>query len=156
MTDPFRPVDQEARNLARRLIDEAGFAALAFTDPNNGHPSISRIACATDVDGTPVSLMSDLSAHSVALAQQPDCALLVGEPAERGDPLTHPRLTLHCTARFIPQAEDAELRAHYLHQRPKAKLYAGFTDFRFVAFRVQSGLLNGGFGKAFKLTPKDL
>ncbi|WP_299044185.1 pyridoxamine 5'-phosphate oxidase family protein [uncultured Tateyamaria sp.] len=156
MTDPFRTPDDDARATARQLVDDATFAALAVTDPQTGHPSVTRIALATDTDGTPVSLISDLSTHTAALVNQPACALLVGEPADKGDPLTHPRLTLHCTARFIPHAQDAQLRAHYLAARPKATLYAGFTDFRFVRFTVDTGLLNGGFGKAFKLGPGDL
>ena len=53
-------------------------------------------------------------------------------------------------------AEHPPLRAHYLSQRPKATLYIDFGDFRFVRFHVKDALLNGGFGKAFRLTPQDL
>ncbi len=154
--DPFRPVDAEARALARDLIDHATFAALAVIE--QGHPSVSRIAFATDPDGAPLSLISDLSSHTTALEAQADCALLVGEPSDRGDPLTHPRLTLHATACFIPRDSAAHpaLRAHYLAQRPKAKLYIDFADFRLVRFDVRLALLNGGFGRAYKLTAEDL
>ena len=155
MTDKVRAADDAARDTARRLIDTATFAAIAVLDPDTRHPSVTRIALATDADRTPVSLISDLSMHTSALRAHPECALLVGEPTDKGDPLTHPRLTLHCCAQFIPQDVDAALRAHYLQQRPKAKLYAGFADFHFVRFTVTSGLLNAGFGKAFKLNPAD-
>lgn len=156
MTEQVRAPDDTARATARQLIDAATFAALAVTDPDTGHPSVTRIALASDADGTPVSLISDLSTHTAALMQHQACALLVGEPADKGDPLTHPRLTLHCTAVFVPHAEDALLRTRYLDLRPKAKLYAGFTDFRFVRFTVNTGFLNAGFGKAFKFGPNDL
>ncbi len=154
--DPFRPVDAAARTLARQLIDNATFAALAVLE--GGQPTVTRIALATTPEGAPLSLISDLSSHTRALDQNPACALLVGEPEDRGDPLTHPRLTLQATAQFIRHggAEHPALRTHYLTQRPKAKLYIDFGDFRLVQFDVHTALLNGGFGKAFKLSPHDL
>ena len=46
--------------------------------------------------------------------------------------------------------------AHWLRDHPKAKLYIGFGDFHFALFSVTGAFLNGGFGKAFFLTPVDL
>lgn len=153
---PFRPVDDDARLLARDLLETATFAALGVLE--NGQPSVTRIAFATTPDGAPLSLISELSSHTQALETDPTCSLLVGEPEDKGDPLTHPRLTLQATARFIARdsAEQAPMRAHYLGQRPKAKLYIDFGDFRLVRFKVETALLNGGFGKAYKLAPSDL
>ncbi len=155
---PIRPADEAARALARRLIDTARFGALAVTDPETGAPTVSRIAIATDTAGRPVTLISDLSAHTDALGRNPRCALLLGEPGPKGDPLTHPRITLDCRARFLSRgsAEETALRARYLAARPKAKLYAGFGDFSFVLFEPASARLNGGFGKAYRLTAADL
>ncbi|MEO0938324.1 MAG: pyridoxamine 5'-phosphate oxidase family protein [Pseudomonadota bacterium] len=150
MTDPFQTVTPEARAQARGLLDAATFAALAVTQ--DGCPSVTRIGLATTADGAPLSLVSQLSPHTVAMEAHPACALLVGEPGPKGDPLTHPRLTLHCTARLVERdtPEHGPLRERYLSLRPKAALYADFGDFRFVVFEVQNALLNGGFGKAFK------
>ena len=150
MTDPFQSVTPEARAQARSLLDAATFAALAVTQ--NGAPSVTRIGLATTEGGNPLSLISQLAPHTAALEAHPRCALLVGEPGPKGDPLTHPRLTLHCTARLIPRdaPEHPDLRARYLTVRPKAGLYADFADFRFVLFDVHNALLNGGFGKAFR------
>ena len=61
-------------------------------------------ALATDETGTPLTLISDLSDHTRALKADPRCSILVGEPGPRGDPLTHPRMTLLCTARFTDRA----------------------------------------------------
>lgn len=156
--DPFRPVDDDARALARALIDAATFGALGVIQPGTALPSVTRIALATAPDGGPLSLVSTLSSHTEALMQNPACALLVGEPEDKGDPLTHPRLTLHATAHFLSRdhPDHAALRATYLDQRPKAKLYVDFGDFRFVTFDICDALLNGGFGKAYKLGPADL
>lgn len=154
--DPFNPVDDDARALARQLMDKATFAAIAVLE--NGQPSVSRIAFATTPEGAPLSLISELSSHTKALDQTPACSLLVGEPGDKGDPLTHPRLTLQATARFVRHgdADHPALRAHYLTLRPKARLYIDFADFRLVRFDIETALLNGGFGRAFKLAPSDL
>jgi putative heme iron utilization protein len=154
--DPFHPVDDDARALARRLVDAAAHAALAVLQ--DGQPAVTRIAFATTPEGAPLTLISDLSTHTAALRIHPVCSLLVGEPGDKGDPLTHPRLTLQAMAEFIPQGGDSHmrLRAHYLHQRPKAQLYIDFTDFHLVRFEVTEALLNGGFGKAYKLAAQDL
>jgi putative heme iron utilization protein len=155
---PFRPVDDAARALARGLIETAPFAALAVIRPDTGTPSVTRIALATDHDGAPLSLVSTLSSHTAALIANPACALLIGEPEDKGDPLTHPRLTLHAHAYLVEHGTPAHktLRDHYLAQRPKAKLYIDFGDFHLLTFRVQDALLNGGFGKAYLLQPRDL
>lgn len=156
--NPFRPVDDTARGLARDLIEGATFGALATLQPGKTVPSVSRIALATDEAGGLVTLISTLADHTRALHADPACALLIGEPGETGDPLTHPRLTLHAEARFIARGntEHRHLRARYLALRPKAKLYVDFTDFRFVRFQISDAVLNGGFGKAWRLAPADL
>jgi hypothetical protein len=109
-------------------------------------------------DGGPVTLVSDLSHHTQALKADPVCSLLVGEPGDKGDALTYPRLTLLARADFLRHGEPghAEMRAQYLRQHPKAKLYIDFADFSFVRFAITGAHLNGGFGKAFVLTPEDL
>lgn len=157
-TDPFRPTDDDARALARQLLSKATHAALASVQADTAHPSVTRIALATDPGGQPVTLISTLATHTHNLQANPACALLVGDPGDRGDPLTHPRLTLHVRAVFVSRdSEDhTALRAHYLERRPKAKLYVDFADFSFVRFEITDGLLNGGFGKAWRLTLQDV
>ena len=155
---PIRPTDAEARRLARALIDNARFAALAVIDPDSGAPLVTRVAFGTDPAGAPVTQISDLSLHTRALKARPVASLLMGEPGPKGDPLTHPRLTLQVRADFLRQGQTghAELAAHWLRDHPKSKLYIGFADFAFARFTVQAGHLNGGFGRAFVLTPADL
>jgi len=154
---PLRPTDDEARALARQLMQEARFAALATLTPE-GHPMQSRVALALDAEGAPISLVSTLAAHTQAMAARPQVSLLVGEPGDRGDPLTHPRLSLNGTADILPNACAAheDMAAQYLRSHPKAKLYIGFGDFHFVRFQIRAAFLNGGFGKAYALTAADL
>jgi putative heme iron utilization protein len=153
VTDPIRPTDDEARTLARALIDTARFGALGVTDPETGAPMVTRIAVVPGPDGLPLTLVSTLSSDTAALEARPDCSLLLGEPGAKGDPLTHPRLTLQ--ARAEP-ADKAALKAHYLALYPKAQLYYDFGDFRLMRLTPVAAFLNGGFGKAYNLMPADL
>ena len=152
MTDPVRPADAGARALAARLLAEARHGALATLDPGDGSPVVTRVAVLAAAGGVLI-LISDLSGHAAALAQDPRASLLVGEPGPKGDPLTHPRLTL------VVRAEPADKLAHrqaWLTRHPKARLYFDFADFRLVELRPVRGLLNGGFGRAYRLGPDDL
>ncbi|KFI33385.1 pyridoxamine 5-phosphate oxidase [Haematobacter missouriensis] len=154
--DVLRPTDDDARALARGLMDAARFAALAVVTEEG--PQVSRVALATTPEGLPVSLVSGLALHTRALAADPRAGLLIGEPGQKGDPLTHPRLSLSATARFIARgaAEHEALRAHWMALRPKSTLYVDLPDFRFVVFTPTGASLNGGFGRAFRLTAEDL
>lgn len=154
--DPHLPADDEARALAADLLATCRHAALAMTDPELGTPFISRIAVAMLPGGALVSLLSGLSLHTRTLRARPDCALLIGDPGTKGDPLTHPRLSLRAQAAFVPRADSAGLREAWLEIVPKAKLYVDFPDFTFVRFRPGPSLLNGGFARAWLLTPDDL
>lgn len=153
----LRPLDDEARRLAKGLIRSARFGALAALEADTGHPMASRVAVAPDMDGTPVILISALSAHTSALASDPRCSLLLGDPG-KGDPLAHPRITLMCVANRVERGtgRHERLRRRYLARHPKADLYIDFPDFAFFALEVQRASLNGGFGKAFVLQREDL
>lgn len=156
--DPVQPADAEALTLARDLLQSARHAALAVIDPETGTPGISRIAFGLDPQGCPLTLVSALAAHRAALAAQPAAAVMVGEPGEKGDPLTHPRLMIRVMAEFLDRSapDHAAIRAHWLNNHPKAKLYVDFADFSFVRLRPVSAMLNGGFARAYRLSPEDL
>lgn len=140
------------------MLAEARHAALAWTDPETRTPGISRIAFGLGPDGTPVTLISALAPHSAALAAHPSAAVMLGEPGPKGDPLTHPRLMLRVTGRFVDRAsaDHADVRARWLSDHPKSALYADFADFSFVWLKIDSALLNAGFARAFRLTADDL
>lgn len=147
--DPFRPVDDDARTLARDLLGHASHAALAVE--LDGRPYASRIALAVTGKGL-LTLVSDLAPHTGALRRKPGAALLIGEPG-KGDPLAHPRMSISVDAAFVDKDSAAQ---DYLAKHPKAQLYFGFADFHMVRFTVLGAHLNGGFGKAYKLSPEDL
>ncbi|HEY9009927.1 MAG TPA: hypothetical protein VIN06_02820 [Devosia sp.] len=153
----LREVDADAIHLARQLIGEAKHGALAVLNPETRAPGISRVGVATDLDGTPVVLISRLAPHTAALLQDGRCALLLGEPG-KGDPLAHPRISIDCQAIEIDRTspDHHRIRGRYLTQQPKARLYVDLGDFRFFRLEPLGASLNGGFGKAYALTPEHL
>lgn len=155
--DPVAAADDAARALALNLLRGANHAALSWLDAD-GRPGISRIAFGLDPEGAPVTLVSALAPHFAALQTHPACAVMVGEVGIKGDPLTHPRLMIRATAQFVAVGDPARpaLRDHWLKGHPKAALYVDFADFAFVRLHPQTALLNGGFARAFRLTPADL
>ncbi|MTH96790.1 HugZ family protein [Roseibium sp. RKSG952] len=155
--DVLRATDDTARRQARGLIRSARFGALAALEAATGHPLASRVAVATDLDGTPVILASTLSGHTSAIMADSRCSILLGEPG-KGDPLAHPRITVFARAnRTERETEDhTRIRRRYLARHPKASLYADFGDFSFFRLEIDRASLNAGFGKAFELERSDL
>ncbi|MBX3598382.1 MAG: HugZ family protein [Rhizobiaceae bacterium] len=155
--DVIRPTDAEAISLSKKLVRTAHFGALAVLDPQDGSPFVSRAGVATLMDGTPIILVSLLSQHTQAILADARCSLLLGEPG-KGDPLAYPRLSLVCRAQKIERDTPAyeTARRRYLNRHQKAKLYVGLGDFNFFALQISHASLNGGFGKAYRLTADDL
>lgn len=154
-TNPIRPTDEEARRLARRLIANMRHAALGTLDVQSGAPLVTRIATQPDLDGTPLALLSGLAAHSRALAADPRVGLLVtDDPDAKGGLMNHARLSI--LARAEPAPLDPGRRGRWLARDPKATVYIDLPDFRFWRLVPVSGLLNGGFGRAFQLTADDM
>ena len=149
--------DQQARALATRLVRTARFGALAVLHDDTGAPFASRVAVSTACDGVPVILVSRLSEHTSGLLSDPRSSLLLGEPG-KGDPLAHPRISLVCSAVKIDRDDPrhASVRSRFLRRHPKSALYADFADFLFFRLEPLSASLNGGFGKAYRLSPEDI
>lgn len=141
----------DAIGLARHLLRGIRSGALATLDPD-GTPAASLVTIATDVDGTPLMLLSRLSGHTRNLMADPRCSLLFAQGG-KGDPLAHPRLTVVGRAIRTP---ETRARERFLARHPKAKLYADFPDFGFFALDPSAGHLNGGFAKAATLTREEL
>ncbi len=148
--DPFLTADDNARALARRLMDGARHGALGVL--RDGLPFVTRIALAPD-DASLITLVSDLAPHTQSLRVHPQASLLIGE-AGKGDPLAHPRLTLEVRAQPLDKTESAQSR--YLTHQPKARLYIEFQDFHLFRLIPTGAHLNAGFSKAYRLSPTEL
>jgi len=154
--DVIQPMDDAVRAEAKVLLREARSAALATLGPD-GHPSASLVGLATDIDGTPIILVSGLAAHTANLVADPRASLLIA-PGGKGDPLAHARITLKVRARKVEREtqEAQRIRRRYLARQPKSALYADFPDFNFFALMIEGASLNGGFARAFAPTPADV
>ena len=137
---------------AKRLLRTARTAAVATLGPK-GAPLTTWVGCASDFDGSPLFLFSDLSQHTRNLAGDPRGSLLLTGLPDRGDPLNHPRVTVG--GPILPHS-DSYARKRYLQRNPKAKFYAPFADFAVYRMRVETVHFNGGFGRADPLEPGDV
>jgi putative heme iron utilization protein len=139
---PFDPLAE-----SKRLLRATRSGCLATLN-GSGDPFASLITVATDHDGAPLFLVSQLSSHTRHLDKDGRCSLLLAETGD-GDPLAHPRLTITGVATKIVDPEArAAVRARFLARHPKAELYADFGDFSFWRIAMDQVHLNGGFARA--------
>lgn len=138
---------------AKQLLRISKTGALATLGVETGAPLTTQVGCASDVDGSPLFLLSTLAQHTRNLAADPRASLLLASSANRGDPLNCPRVSLG--GLILPDPAPGA-RRRYLQRNPKAELYARFQDFAIFRMRIDSVHYNGGFGRADALTPADL
>ena len=144
--------DFDAVDIAKNLLRSIRAGALATLDRAGGFPFASLVTVATDHDGSPLLLMSRLSAHTRNLEADSRASILLAQGG-KGDPLAHPRLTV------IGRAErtaDERVARRFLARHPKAELYAGFGDFSFFRLAVEAAHLNGGFARARDLAAAEV
>ena len=154
---PFAlPPGYDGKAEARRLLRSIRSGALATLSPQGGFPFATLVTVATDHDGSPILLMSQLSAHTRNLAADDRASILLSATG-KGDPLAHPRLTVTGHVRKTGPGPDRDrLRARFLARHPKAALYADFGDFAFWRLTIESAHLNGGFAKAADYAGDDI
>jgi heme iron utilization protein len=151
------PEDFNPIGVAKNLLRTTRAGALATLDRNTGHPFSSLVNIATDVDGSPLILVSRLSTHTANIEVDPRASVLLASTG-KGDPLAYPRLTvLGAFARIERDTPDGtRVQRRFLTHHPKSKLYAGFGDFAFWRLNVVSAHLNGGFARAADLKASDV
>ena len=132
---------------AKRLLRSTRAGSLATLN-GSGDPFASLVTVATDHDGSPLILVSQLSSHTRHLDKDGRCSLLLAETGA-GDPLAYPRLTITAVAtKIVDRDARAIVRARFLARHPKAALYADFADFSFWRLAMDQIHLNGGFARA--------
>jgi putative heme iron utilization protein len=151
--DAWPPQDFDPVGLAKRLLRATRAGTLATLDRLSGYPFASLVNVATDLDGSPIILVSRLSTHTANIERDGRASILLAAGG-KGDPLAHPRLTV--LGEFIRHDDDPRLRRRFLARHPKSELYAGFADFSFWRMTAVSAHLNGGFARAADLTAQDV
>ncbi len=151
--DDARPPESfDPLSLAKHLLRVIRAGTLATLD-RSGYPFASLVNTATDIDGSPVILVSRLTTHTANLERDPRASILLAERG-KGDPLAHPRLTV--LGRFERRDDDPRLARRFLARHVKSELYSDFADFSFWRMTVVSAHLNGGFARAADLTGEEL
>lgn len=157
-TSPATPIEPPAAELppaaaARLLMRRALKAALATLEAPTGHPYASLVTIATDVDGTPLFLISKLALHTRNLAADARASLLFDGTDAAGDPLAGGRVTVVGRAR---PTERGTARPRFLARHPHARGYADFPDFAFYELVPEKAHFIGGFGRIVDLAASDL
>src|SRR6202051_1541045 len=98
------PEDFNPSAVAKGLLRSTRSGALATLDRNTGHPFSSLVNVATDVDGSPLILVSRLSTHTANIEVDPRASVLLASTG-KGDPLAHPRLT--ALGKFVKMDRDS-------------------------------------------------
>ncbi|HXV23611.1 MAG TPA: heme iron utilization protein [Alphaproteobacteria bacterium] len=130
-----------------RLTDRGALASLLArptSDGGKGWPYASLALVATDLDGAPLLMLSNLADHSRNIAADPRVSLLLAPDLGAAEPLAHARLSLIGEAR---PADEERVRQRFLDRHPEAGVYAGFTDFRCYRVRCDLAHLIAGFGR---------
>ncbi|MFV0408608.1 MAG: pyridoxamine 5-phosphate oxidase [Paracoccus sp. (in: a-proteobacteria)] len=156
--DFIQQTDDRTRQLTRDLLRQIHHAVLSVIDEAHGYPYLARIACQADEDGIPLAFLSEIAVHTRLLESQPKAALLIEAPPGRGEAMAQARLSLQVVARRLPDhgpAHAARL-ASWLAHNPKSRAYAELPGFHFWRLEPHAGLLNAGFGQAYRIGPGDI
>ena len=148
MTDVRRAAtdgnSEESAGTVRELVRNAKTAVLATVRGEERHPYASLVAIAPDGRGEPLLLLSTLAWHTQNLLHDPRASLLIADPAASENPLAAPRVSL---IGAIAKTTHDDAAGWYLAVHPEAKGYAGFNDFAFHRFMIDTAHLVAGFGR---------
>ena len=143
----------DAASNARQLLRCARKGALATIDQETGHPYASLVTVATEPDGTPVFLLSQLALHTRNVVADARASVLIDGSDAAGNPLAGGRVTL--IGRVGPTVSETAAR-RFLVRHPSAQGYAGFADFSYFALEVERAHFIGGFGRISTLAASDV
>ncbi|HVI50746.1 MAG TPA: pyridoxamine 5'-phosphate oxidase family protein [Candidatus Sulfotelmatobacter sp.] len=150
---PAPAIDRAALTFSvRKLLRCRNRAALATSFASGGdapRPYVSLVTTATDIDGSPLLLLSKLADHTRNLERDSRLSLLFEDTEIYANPQQGPRVTVIGTARRCEdQAIIERVRRRFLARHPGAALYAGFADFSFFKIALERFHWVGGFGRA--------
>jgi len=145
--------DFDPAKLARSLLRRRREGALATLMAGSGDPYCSLVNVASDFDGAPILLISQLAVHTKNILADPRVSLMLDERAE-GDPLEGARIMLLGRAEEVAASALKTVRRRYLNAHPSAETFVDFKDFSF--FRIKAGGMHlvAGFGRIVDLRPE--
>ena len=132
----------------RKALRGASSVALSCLDRHTAMPYASLVMMATDQQGAPLFLLSDLAEHCKNIKKNPRISVLIDPRSEANpmgaSPLSALRLTLQGD---ITPIEASPSLKRYLTRHPDATQYAQFADFHL--YRLQATAIHKieGFGQ---------
>jgi putative heme iron utilization protein len=128
----------------RELLEREQQGVLAtLSARRGGWPFASVTPFATDADGDPLLLLSELAEHTRNVRADPRASLFVQDSAALEDPQAGARVTL------LGRLETADARAakqRYFQRHPRAAEFAGLGDFHMWVLHVSEARFVNGFG----------
>jgi len=144
----------EAIDLSHRLLRGGRSGALSTAiQTHDGWPYGSLVTFATDVDGSPLFLFSDLSDHARNLKTDARASLLIERTSARIKPQTGPRVTLLGAIKKTKKPRHAR---RFIARHPQAAMYAPFGDFNFYRMSLDRAHFVGGFARAIWFRGREL
>ena len=144
----------EAIKLSHQLLRGGRSGALSTAiKTHDGWPYGSLVTFATDLDGSPLFLFSDISDHARNLKHDPRASLLIERASGRIKPQTGPRVTLLGTVKKTKNPRHAR---RFIARHPQAAMYAGFGDFNFYKMTLDRAHFVGGFARAVWFRGREL
>src|SRR4029079_4787948 len=114
----------------------------------------SRLTAATQVEASPVLLISRLALHTKNILADSRVSLMLDERAA-GDPLEGARIMLAGRAEKAEGETASIVRRRYLNAHPSAEAFVDFKDFSFFLIRPSGMHLVAGFGRIVDLKPEE-
>jgi putative heme iron utilization protein len=145
--------DFNASQVARLLLRRSRQGALASLMAGSGDPYCSLVNVASNVDGSPILLISRLALHTKNILADPRVSLMLDERAS-GDPLEGSRIMLAGRAEEVGGDAAALACRRYLNAHPSAEVFVSFRDFSFFQIRLSGAHLVAGFGRIVDLKPE--
>ena len=145
--------DFNASQVARLLLRRSRQGALASLMAGSGDPYCSLVNVASNVDGSPILLISRLALHTKNILADPRVSLMLDERAS-GDPLEGSRIMLAGRAEEVGDDEAALACRRYLNAHPSAEVFVSFKDFSFFQIHPSGAHLVAGFGRIVDLKPE--
>jgi putative heme iron utilization protein len=133
---------------ARRQMRACDRATLGTQLAGQNRAYVSLAAVSTDIDGSPLLLMSSLSDHTRNLAADSQISILFDGSAGYANPQEGPRATIMGRVNKADQADLDRVRRRYLARHPGASLYIDFADFAMFRVGIEKIHWVGGFGRA--------
>jgi len=147
----------ERAALAALLVDSR-WAALATVRENE--PLASWVAVVPEGNGCYLLHLSELAAHTRNLMANSHAGLSFSEPDQdpARDPQTLVRIGLQGHIDLLPRdsAGYPEARERYLARLPDARVQFTLGDFRLMRFKPESAIAVTGFGRARRLTTREI